>query len=214
MTQFLHGAVGSVLLSDLHMNFTGNQVKVVGDTEAYFPLLSGGDEAVVRGLIQGALGNDHLKAEITASTFQDVQNWVTVQLTLKTIYAHARISQLVCLEEAADLIGDDVLRSLVTLADANCTEERFVNCIKKEALHLATDVQIVAKGLTVMAVGDDDKCMMDNVYHDVCFDGTPNYVTVWAVEGMCDDPSISASAVSYCSFVAYFVSLVVVLLNL
>ena len=59
------------------MTITGDQVKVVEETETYVSLLSQGDEAVVHGLIQGTLGNYPLKAQITASRFEGMQNWIT-----------------------------------------------------------------------------------------------------------------------------------------
>jgi hypothetical protein len=65
------------------------------------------------------------------------------------------------------MIGDDIFKSLVTLGDPKCTEERFVNCTKQEALCLAIDAWIVPKGLTVMVTEKDDECMTINDSHQV-----------------------------------------------
>jgi len=159
ITRFLESEIGSVLLSDMRVNFIVDKIRVVGTTNTYFPLMAGGYEVVVRGLVQGTLNENPLKAEITASTLENVQNWVTVSTDSPATvdsslcyqsYAHARVSQLVRLSEAADFLGDNVLKSLVTLADPSCKDEHFVKCIEQEALHLALDAKIVAKGLMTL----------------------------------------------------------------
>jgi hypothetical protein len=86
------------------------------------------------------------------------------------------------LSDAAEFLGDKLLKSLVTLVDRYCKEEKFVDCIKKEALNLAVDAQIVAKGLTAMVTVDENKCMEVDDSAQVCIDGTTADSTAWGKE--------------------------------
>jgi hypothetical protein len=194
MNRFLESEVGSILLSDMTVKFVGDGVKVVGQTESSFPLLASGYETVVRGLVdESTFDETPLKAVVSASTFEDIQNWVATaaepQAKVRSStslcyqsYAHARVSQLVRLSDAAEFLGDKLLKSLVTLVDRNCKEEKFVDCIKKEALNLAVDAQIVAKGLTAMVTVDENKCMEVDDSAQVCIDGTTADSTAWGKE--------------------------------
>ncbi|KAL7489133.1 hypothetical protein ACHAW6_014760 [Cyclotella cf. meneghiniana] len=210
ITRFLESEMGSVLLSDMHVNFIVDKVRVVGTTNTYFSLMAGGYEVVVRGLVQGTLNDNPLKAEITASTLENVQNWVAVATDSPATvdsslcyqsYAHARVSQLVRLSEAADFLGDKVLKSLVTLADPSCKEEHFVTCIEQEAVHLAIDAKIVAKGLTAMVTVDSDDCMKFDDSAPVCLDGTTSDPTAWSQERMSDGTYMRACSIFFSLFV-------------
>mmetsp|Transcript_17404 Transcript_17404/g.36459 ORF Transcript_17404/g.36459 Transcript_17404/m.36459 type:complete len:178 (+) Transcript_17404:150-683(+) len=105
------------------------------------------------------------------STVVDLDDPVKSSLCFQS-YAHSRISQLVRMREAAEFLGDDIVKSLLNLADSNCKEEEFSDCIKAEALDLAIEANVVAKGLTAMVTVNDDQCMDTDEAAEICVDGT------------------------------------------
>jgi hypothetical protein len=222
MVKFLESELGSILLSDMSIEFPQG-VNVYGETDTYFPLLAGGYEVVIRGLVEGDLDLDTFKTFTSASTLEDVQNWVTIATDSPSTgksslcyqsYAHARVAQLVRLRDAANFLDDKILKSLVKLKDPICKEEKFAKCIEKEALDLALDANIVAKGLTAMVTVDSDECMKVDEDAEVCLDGTTVDEKAWAEEsdGMWE-PS-SSSTMSFCSFIVCVVAIVFAVMNL
>ena len=184
---FLESELGTVLLSDVYVKMTGEQVKVLGETQNTFPLLADGYEVVVRGLLQLPQGKEldtPLKAITTAATLEGIKDWEVPAIMTSDVsdtaapslcfqsYAHARITQLLRMHDAANFLGNDIIKSLVTLTDANCKEKDFADCIKAEALNLAIKANVVAKGLTAMVTVDDLKCMKRDESAEVCLDGT------------------------------------------
>ncbi len=150
----------------------------------YFAIYQG-YEVVIRGLIdlpQARDVNTPIKAITTAATMDNIQNWeVSTVVDLSDpaksslcyqSYAHSRITQLVRMQEAAEFLGNDIVKSLVTLVNSNCKEEEFSDCIKDEALDLAIKANVVAKGLTAMVTVDDDQCMDIDEAAEICVDGT------------------------------------------
>mmetsp|Transcript_17403 Transcript_17403/g.36455 ORF Transcript_17403/g.36455 Transcript_17403/m.36455 type:complete len:828 (+) Transcript_17403:125-2608(+) len=185
ITLFLESELGTILLSDVTVKITGEDVTVMGETKKMYPLLAEGYEVVIRGLIglpHARDANAPIKAITTAATMDNIQNWevstvvdlddpVKSSLCFQS-YAHSRISQLVRMREAAEFLGDDIVKSLLNLADSNCKEEEFSDCIKAEALDLAIEANVVAKGLTAMVTVNDDQCMDTDEAAEICVDGT------------------------------------------
>jgi len=205
ITNFLDSEIGSVLMSDVNVNYsTGGSntgSNVFGETQTVFPVLAGGYEVVVRGLIEEFDGDKTLNTITSASTMEGIKNWelsampdnddaVKSSLCFQS-YAHDRITQLLRLYDASDFLGNDLIKKLVTLSKKDCNEEEFAKCIRAEALALATEANVVAKGLTAMVTVDDDQCMKLDEEAEVCLDGTTPDGTPPAYE------SDSASASSY-----------------
>ncbi|KAL7507226.1 hypothetical protein ACHAXN_004436 [Cyclotella atomus] len=207
MVKFLESELGSVLLSDMSIEFPEG-FKVYGETDTYFPLLAGGYEVVIRGLVEGDLDPATFKTFTSASTLEDVQNWVTIATDSPSTgksslcyqsYAHARVAQLVRLRDAADFLDDKILRTIVKLKDPICNEKEFVKCIEEEALELALNANIIAKGLTAMVTVDSDECMKPDEDAEVCLDGTTVDEQAWAKESDAMYDESPSSAMTFCS---------------
>ena len=176
ITNFLQSEVGSVLMSDVSTEYTGT----LGATLTTFPVLSSGYEIVVRGQFDG-----QLVAVTHAKTLDGKKSWTATPVSVSSTaddeskaslcfqsYAHDRITQLLRLYDASDFIGEEMIKKLVTLARDDCKEDTFVKCIRHEALALATEANIVAKGLTAMVTLDDDQCTELDEEAEICLDGT------------------------------------------
>lgn len=221
INKFMQSELGSILLSDMNIEFPEG-VKAVGETDTYFPLLAAGYEVVIRGLIEGDLDPATFKTVTSASTLQDVQNWVTIATDSRTgecfsSYAHARVNQLVRLRDAANFLDDKIIKSLVRLKETNCNEKEFVTCIEKEATQLALDANIVAKGLTAMVTVDSDECMKIDDSAEVCMDGTTVDERAWGMDEMDADgyfDDVSSGSVTCCYLSIFWVAFVVTWLNL
>mmetsp|Transcript_20243 Transcript_20243/g.21685 ORF Transcript_20243/g.21685 Transcript_20243/m.21685 type:complete len:172 (+) Transcript_20243:286-801(+) len=88
-------------------------------------------------------------------------------------YAHARVTQLMRLYEASKFIDHDLILELVKLANPEgCDEEQRVECIKREALALALEAKLVAKGLTAMVTVENETCQKIVEGAEICLDGT------------------------------------------
>merc|ERR1712157_604881 len=88
-------------------------------------------------------------------------------------YAHARVTQLMRLYEASRFVNHDILLDFATLTDLEgCEAEEKVECIKAEALALALEANLVAKGLTGMVTVEDESCRAIDENAQVCLDGT------------------------------------------
>jgi len=208
ITNFLDSEIGSVLMSDVNVNYsTGGSntgSNVFGETQTVFPVLAGGYEVVVRGLIEEFDGDKTLNTITSASTMEGIKNWelsampdnddaVKSSLCFQS-YAHDRITQLLRLYDASDFLGNDLIKKLVTLSKKDCNEEEFAKCIRAEALALATEANVVAKGLTAMVTVDDDQCMKLDEEAEVCLDGTTPDGTPPRDEGAYDYASVDNEA--------------------
>jgi len=185
ITNFLDSELGSVLMSDVNVQYSGasEETKVYGETQNVFPLLADGYEVVVRGLVGEAGNNKTLRTITSASTLKGIKNWElsvtpddigTVKSSLCfQSYAHDRITQLLRLYDASEFLGNELIKRLVNLSSQkDCDEKEFAKCIRAEALALATEANVVAKGLTAMVTVDDDGCMKVDDDAGVCIDGT------------------------------------------
>ena len=184
IVNFLKSEIGEVLMSDVEVKYsTGINKKssVYGETQTVFPVMADGYEVVVRGLILETDADKKLNAITSASTMNGPKTWelplvpTTDNAARSSLcfqsYAHDRITQLLRLSDSADLLGDDLLKRLVTLKKP-CTEDEFAKCVRAEALDLALEANVVAKGLTAMVTVDMDKCMKRNENAQICLDGT------------------------------------------
>lgn len=185
ITNFLDSELGAVLMSDVNIRyFSGlsEETAVYGETQNTFPLLAKGYEVVVRGLVAESDGNETLATITSASTIGGIKSWELSatpdvgdaprsSLCFQS-YAHDRITQLLRLYEASGFLGNDLVKRLVTLSGNDCKEEDFAKCIRAEALALAMEANVVAKGLTAMVTVDDDECMKLDEDAEVCIDGT------------------------------------------
>ena len=206
MTSFFDSEFGTVLLSDVEIvvdtttTGSGNSgVQVHGETQSKFPLLADGYELVVRGLLgkkdgtEGGGGNSPtaLRAITTAATTEGIQEWTTTAVAMSDgddedgtslcfqSYAHARITQLLRLGEAAKFVkNDDLIAELVKLSEP-CNNEKDINgnyniakCIEKEALDLALEAKVVVKGLTGMVTIDEDGCLSFEEETEICTEGS------------------------------------------
>lgn len=176
ITDFLQSEVGSILMSDVNTEYTG----ALGETQTLFPVLSSGYEVVVRGQF-----DDQLEAVTHAKTLDGKKSWTATSVSVASTvddeskaslcfqsYAHDRITQLLRFYDAADFLGEEMIKKLVTLARDDCKKDTFVKCIRHEALALATEANIVAKGLTAMVTLDDDQCTKLDEEAEICLDGT------------------------------------------
>ena len=167
ISDFLHSEIGSILMSDVNVKYSAEGANVFGETQTKFPVLADGYEVVVRGLIGKSGGGANLKATTEASTTDGIKSWELIaapntdDATKSSLcfqsYAHDRITQLLRLYDASDFLGDDLVKRLVTLS-SECTEDKFAKCVRAEALSVAVEANIVAKGLTAMVTVDDEKC--------------------------------------------------------
>eukprot|EP00956_Cyclotella_meneghiniana_P026294 scaffold56389_cov75-Cyclotella_meneghiniana.AAC.11 len=208
--RFLESELGSILLSDMTIKFPEG-IKVIGETETSYPLLASGYEVAVRGLVDGRIDVNDFKTVTKASTLEEVQSWVTSASSSASSattssslcyqsYAHARVAQLVRLSDAANFLDDKLLRTLVNLANPACNEKEFAKCIEQEAINLALDAGIVAKGLTAMVTVDSEECMKVDESTEVCRDGTTVDEYAWEYSGIAMDME-SPSAMPFCSFI-------------
>lgn len=203
ITRFLENELGSILLSDISVKFPEG-IKVIGETATSYPLLASGYEVAVHGLVDGTTDVNDLKTITEASTIEDAQSWVTTASMSATAssslcyqsYAHARVAQLVRLRDAANFLDDKLLRTLINLANPRCNEEEFAKCIEQEAIDLAIDARIVAKGLTAMVTVDAEECMKVDESSEVCLDGTTVDEYAWEYS---DSPSTRTT--SFCSLI-------------
>ena len=65
-----------------------------------------------------------------------------------------------------------MIKRIAKLSSKKCEEKTFAKCIRGEALKLATEANIVAKGLTAMVTIDEDKCTKLDDEAEICLDGT------------------------------------------
>jgi hypothetical protein len=87
----------------------------------------------------------------------------------------------------------------VKLKDPICNEKEFVKCIEEEALELALNANIIAKGLTAMVTVDSDECMKPDEDAEVCLDGTTVDEQAWAKESDAMYDESPSSAMTFCS---------------
>jgi hypothetical protein len=192
ITNFLESEVGNVILSDVSVELKG--ANVYGETQKVFPLLVHGGEVVVRGLLQQPEGNKEdvtLQAVTLASSMDGTKKWdATAEVDFDTTnksslcfhsYAHARITHLLRLYDATNLLGEDneLIKKLVTLKEDCKKDQSLADCIKAEALQLALDANVVVEGLTAMVTIDDEKCMSLDEEAEVCIDGTTPGDSPW-----------------------------------
>merc|ERR1711933_373918 len=84
-----------------------------------------------------------------------------------------RVTQLMRLYEASKFVDNNIIMELVNLANPQeCVEEERVECIKAEALGLAIEANLVAKGLTAMVTVENETCQKIQEGADICLDGT------------------------------------------
>ena len=191
ITDFLESEVGAIILSDVKVEITGANVK--GETQKVFPLLAGGYEAIVRGLMEPPKGNIEgmvLKAVTSAASKNGKKEWdATVDVDSSTAdtsslcfhsYAHARIAHLLRLYDATKLLGSDneIINDLVILTE-ECQDKELADCIQAEALALALKANVVVEGLTAMVTVDDENCMSFDEDAEVCIDGTTPGDSPW-----------------------------------
>mmetsp|Transcript_526 Transcript_526/g.1614 ORF Transcript_526/g.1614 Transcript_526/m.1614 type:complete len:278 (-) Transcript_526:114-947(-) len=179
MESFQESEFGTVVSSDVRVELEGD-VSVSGATQQDLPLLADGYETIVRGLFESQNDNP-VQAVTTASTQKGSIRWPTTSVKVSRnetcgsslcfqSYAHSRITQLLRLHNAAKLVEDDILKELASLSKPCKTEQ--VDCIKEEALSLALEAKVVAKGLTGMVTVDDEKCLSFEEETEICRDGT------------------------------------------
>jgi len=200
IVDFFSSWLGDILLSDVNVNvdLAAESARVFGETQQSFSMLSSGYEVVVRGLLEvpDDLATDlQLRAITSAGTLMGASEWETIipiqqggsnknngndrsskaSLCFQS-YAHARVTQLMRLYEASKFIDHDLILELVSLAHPEgCDEEQQVDCIKVEALALALDAKLVAKGLTAMVTVENETCQKIVEGAEICLDGTtPN----------------------------------------
>jgi von Willebrand factor type A domain/Vault protein inter-alpha-trypsin domain len=177
---------GNVVLFDVAFqpNF-----KVHGVSNETFAILSQGYEIVLRGLLHpnDAQQVDSLRILTAGSTADGIIKWnaTASQYTLSLptegknsrcfqSYAHSRIAQLMRYQGLVGLVPDEILLDVIQSAE-NCTKSdtALADCIEQEALSLALEGNIVAKGLTGMTTVDDESCLPKNdIDVGICRDGT------------------------------------------
>jgi len=190
---FVDSEFGNVLMSDVKVDFEGGafSTRVYGETQHSFALLSNGYETVVRGL----LGNystpqeedNSLRAVTTAATADGIKKWSAMANQLKPSsssstgslcfqsYAHSRITELLRLRDAANIVPASILTDLVSLTkpcEIVVGERDFADCIEDEALSLAIEAKVVVMGLTAMVTIDDEQCLSFRNETEICLAGT------------------------------------------
>ena len=189
IVDFFSSWLGNILLSDVNVDLAAGNARVFGETQQEFSLLSAGYEVVVRGLLEvadgDATGLPELRAVTSAATLSGASEWEAVapitgfDTTGETAslcfqsYAHARVTQLMRLYEASEFIDHDILFEFVTLANPDdCDAAEKVECLKAEALALALEAKLVAKGLTAIVTVENETCRAIDEGAEVCLDGT------------------------------------------
>lgn len=189
IVDFFSSWLGNILLSDVNVDLTAGNARVFGETQQAFSLLSAGYEVVVRGLLEVADDDatelPELRAFTSAATSSGAFVWEAVapitgfDTTEETAslcfqsYAHARVTQLMRLYEASEFIDHDILLEFVTLANPDdCDAAEKMECLKAEALALAFDAKLVAKGLTAIVTVENETCQAIDEGTEVCLDGT------------------------------------------
>lgn len=184
MRTFFESEFGTILLSDVSFALPSSTV----NTENVFPVLANGTELVVRGLLPS-----------TVPSVSSEQPWIAVKGTSRSgprtwqplatddpfstgmpltntrcfqSYAHAKINQLLELSHATKIVGDEVIKPLLTLSKPCPPDERLEKCIKADALALAMDANLVVSGLTAMATQDASDCFTIEEDAQICVDGT------------------------------------------
>jgi len=208
---FFSSWLGKILLSDVTVDLAAGNARVFGETQQAFSLLSEGYEVVVRGLLELPetettnlklelpeleTTNLKLRAVTSAVTLSGFSKWEavasisafedapkTASLCFQS-YAHARITQLMRLYEASKFVNHDILWEFATLTDPEgCDAEEKVECIKAEALALALEANLVAKGLTAMVTIENETCQAIDENAEVCLDGTSPNGDQWSPRG-------------------------------
>ena len=189
---FFRSEFGTVYLSDVRIAFDGTS-KPYAVTQSSFSMLADGFEVVSRGLLDaderaGPQSADFLKAVTSAMTTSGEMGWTALPTIVADesteddfansycfqSYAHSRISQLLVIADASELVDDDVLTDLINLVNP-CETDKDTNlgdCIRQEALDLALKANVVVKGLTGMATVDDDSCQAFDPDAQICLDGS------------------------------------------
>jgi len=189
IVDFFSSWLGNILLSDVNVDLVAENTRVFGETQQAFSLLSAGYEVVVRGLLEVTNRNaaelPELRAVTSAATLSGASKWEAVapitgfDTTRETAslcfqsYAHARVTQLMRLYEASEFIDHNILLEFVTLANPDdCDAAEKVECLKAEALTLALEAKMVAKGLTAIVTVENEMCQAIDEGAEVCLDGT------------------------------------------
>lgn len=187
ISSFFESEFGNILLSDVIMTFeVEDGASIYGETPKLFPVLSGGTEVVVRGLLNHTSSARILRATTKAVSPNGQQSWFTDAVAdpfVATLgetrsrcfqsYAHSRITQLMRLRDVAVLLGDGVVEPILTLTQP-CDRETtsFADCIKAEAISLSLKAQVVTTGLTGLVTIDDEMCVAIKEGAEICLDGT------------------------------------------
>jgi hypothetical protein len=170
-------------LLDVSVTLKGDAT-AYGETQQTFPLFADGYEIVVQGLLEEheSTSEHSLQAVTTTATTDGITSWtVTAVQDSSTMsqaknslcfqsYAHARVTQLLRLCDASEFFGIDILAELVSLSDP-CTTD-LADCIEEEAMSLALEANVVAKGLTGMVTVFNENCLSFEGETEICRDGT------------------------------------------
>jgi len=231
--EFFSSWLGNILMSDVTVDLAAGNARVFGETQQVFSLLSEGYEVVVRGLLELPetetttlklevpeleTTNLKLRAVTSAATLSGFSEWEavasipafgdapkTASLCFQS-YAHARVTQLIRLYEASKFVNHDILWEFATLTDPEgCDAEEKVECIKAEALALALEANLVAKGLTAMVTIEDETCRAIDENAEVCLDGTSPDGGQWTPRGESDSGSGARSRGAVSILLAFLV---------
>lgn len=192
MMDFFESEFGTILVSDVNFTLRGEGVEHTANS---FPLLSNGTELVVRGLLpEGVLARDQLAVTVTGHTWgREEQVWTPTAVDDPFItglpphnsrchqsYAHDKITQLLDLALASKIVGDEAVAPLVSLSKECPEDETLEKCIRKDALALALNANLVVSGLTGMVTEDKGSCFAVDNQAEVCVDGTdPSGEAYW-----------------------------------
>jgi len=178
MEQFYKQELGSILMSDINVNYDFGDIGVSDSTVSSFPILAGGSEIVVRGKMDSSTLMDSssrsLKSIVSANSANGPVEW-PVDYNLipdansgsdcRQSFAQARIVELLEYRDATEYIGDEFLVGTAVSRSINLNASSF----EEQARKVALDAGLVWPGLTALVTVESANCRQNS--SDVCYSG-------------------------------------------
>jgi len=197
--EFYQNELGSVLMSDVSVNFSGS-APIQSQTKNRWPVLAQGGELTSRVLLSrpatGTPGgiidnpNDFIQASVIGNTHSGLVDWMTEwNLASATqpssgegcvkSFAHSKIEELIAFRDATKSLGSEMKDYAPNSfyennENNNQTDfeiaEFLINTAESEAIALALEAGIVWSGLTAMVTNQNESCDAEKKNALICDD--------------------------------------------
>jgi len=197
--EFYQNELGSVLMSDVSVNFSGS-TPIQSQTKNRWPVLAQGGELTSRVLLSrpatGTPGgiidnpNDFIQASVIGNTHSGKVDWMTEWNLASTTqpssgegcvksFAHSKIEELIAFRDATKSLGSEMKdyapnsfyenNENINQTDSEIAEF-LIKTAESEAIALALEAGIVWSGLTAMVTNQNESCDAEKKNALICDD--------------------------------------------